>query len=85
MARQATDPRLREEIDYHEDGRETDAPEPAPDIVTPAAETFEDIHHESEMPPLQTVPKRKGSGGIGTLIILAILGMALGFAAVMLI
>ena len=85
MARQATGSRLREDIDYGEDGRETDAPEPAPDFLTPPAETVEDIHHESEIPPLQTTPKRKGSGGIVTLIILALLGMALGFAAVMLI
>lgn len=63
----------------------SDAPEPAPDPVTPpVVEALEDTPHETQLPPLQTMPKRKDRGGIVTLIVIAILGMIVGFAAVML-
>jgi hypothetical protein len=89
MARSASSSRLREDIDHGEGDSETDAPKPAqasPDIVTPpAAGGADDVLHNAELPPLQTVSKRKGRDGIITLIVIAILGMAIGFAAVMLI
>ena len=89
MPRPASSARLREDIDHGEGDSKTDAPELAqasPDAVTPpAADGADDVHHNAELPPLQTVSKRKGRGGIITLIIIAILGMAIGFAAVMLI
>lgn len=84
MRRPATKSWPREDIDEGQGGRETDAAEPAPDEVTPpVVEAVEDNQHESEMPPLQTVPQRRG-GGIVSLIIIAIVGMIIGFAAVML-
>ena len=63
----------------------SDVPEQAPDPVTsPVVEALEETPHETQLPPLQTVPKRKDRGGIVTLIVIAILGMILGFAAVLL-
>lgn len=63
----------------------SDAPESAPDPVTPpVVEAVEDTPHETQLPPLQAVPERKDRGGIVTLIVIAILGMILGFAAVLL-
>jgi hypothetical protein len=89
MPRPASSVRLREDIDHGEEDSETDAPEPAqasPDTAAPsAAGGVEDIHHDTELPPLRTASKRKGKGGIITLIIIAILGMAIGFAVVMLV
>jgi hypothetical protein len=85
MRRPATISWPREDTDLSQGGGETDAPEPAPDAVAPTApEAVEDTPHEPQIPPLQTVPKRTGKGGIISLIIIAILGMIIGFAAVML-
>ena len=88
MRRPATTSWPREDTDHkdalHSQGG-SDAPEPAPDPVTPpVVEAVEDTQHETQLPLLQTVPKRKDRGGIVTLIIIAILGMILGFAAVLL-
>ena len=89
MPRPASGSRLRDDIDDIDDrdsGSETDAPEPAQasrdNVTPPAAENAEDFHHDAELPPLQTTSKRKRGGGILTLVILALVGMAIGFAVV---
>jgi hypothetical protein len=91
MPRPASGSRLRDNIDDIDDrdsGSETDALEPAQasqDTVTPpAAESVdaENVHHHAELPPLQAPSRRKRGGGILTLVILALVGMAIGFAAV---
>jgi hypothetical protein len=93
MPRQSST-RLREDGDRDEAGGEPDAADPAlsaPDAdgeaVEPLAgnEAIEaDQHPAAEFPQLRTEPKR-GKNGVVALIIIAILGMAIGFAAVMLI
>jgi len=84
MMGQATKSRPREDLDHEELDHATDAPELATEtVMPPIAEPMEDDQHDTKIPPLQTTPKR--GGGIVSLIIIAILGMALGFAAVMLI
>jgi hypothetical protein len=84
MMGQATKSRPREDLDHEELDHATDAPELATEtVMPPIAEPMEDDQRYAGIPPLQTTPKR--GGGIVSLIIIAILGMALGFAAVMLI
>ena len=92
MPRPALGSRLRDDIDDRDDindgdgGNEADTLEPAQasqDTVTAsAAESAEDIHHDAELPPLQTTSPRRRGGGILTLVILALVGMAIGFAVV---
>jgi hypothetical protein len=85
MMGQATKSRPREDLDHEELDHATDAPELATEtVMPPIAEPMEDDQRYAGIPPLQTAaPKRRS--GIVSLIIIAILGMALGFAAVMLI
>lgn len=87
MPRQGTSSRLREDADRERTGNEPDTPEPPLDMedeapVPPTVAETKTI--ETEMPPLLTTPRRKGRSGVLTLIVIAILGVAIGFAAVML-
>jgi hypothetical protein len=86
MPRHGTNPRLHEDIDREQAGNEPDAPAivldtddqpPEPPHVAEAKEI--------EFQPLQTAPMRKAGSGILSLILIAILGIAIGFAVVMLI
>jgi hypothetical protein len=85
MRRPATKSWPREDIDHSQGGSEADIAEPAPDpVASSVVETVEDSQPEPEIPPLQIARERTGRGGIVSLIIIAIFGMVIGFAAVML-
>ncbi len=82
MRRPATKSWPSEDLD-EEQGSEDAADTASDEGTPPVVEAVEDNQREPEIPPLQTLPKRSG-GGIVSIIIIAILGMIIGFAAVML-
>lgn len=84
MARQATG-QLRDDIDLPEEEAEAFDPTPSSDDGTPTAAEFADDVQDIELSPLETAPKRKTGGGILLLVIIAMIGMAVGFIAVMLV
>lgn len=73
------------------DAEDDDAVPPSADAETiaagdrPEAEIDAGDRPEAEFPPLQTTPKRKRAGGMLPLILIAILGMVIGFIVIMLI
>jgi hypothetical protein len=95
MPRQGTSSRLRQDSDRRQAGGEPDAPEPALDtadldseaVVPPASNEAiaVDQRQEPDFPPLRTAHTGKAGGGVQQVVLIAILGMAIGFAVVMLI
>ncbi len=73
------------------DAEDDDAVPPSVDAETidagdrPEAEIDADNRPAAEIPPLQITPKRKRAGGMLPLILIAILGMVIGFIVIMLI
>ncbi len=91
MPRQATKSELREEKDQKPAVRQSDALDPEVEVIDQDHDTLTALADSNDDDPLQEparasspAPRKRRGSGIITLVILALVGMAVGFAVVML-
>ena len=96
MIRQATKSRPRDDLEHAVIDDENEAALASLDDderlqphfdeeLQPAAEADDISHYQAELAAIETAAKPKRKGGFFQLVVIALVGMAIGFAAVMMI